>query len=56
MPSTQFLDSIRDLLSAANLITREDMARLEERVDELEELVTALETRMQARAALKEPD
>lgn len=49
---TSLLETLKDLLAASNpgLATREDLARLEERVDELNELVDALAERLEKRA------
>ena len=49
MPETsRLLDSLRELLTAANpgLVTKEDLRRLEDKLDELLELVAAIETRL----------
>ncbi len=43
-PTPHVIESLKDLLAAANpgLATKEDLARLEDRVDELTELVDSL--------------
>ncbi len=43
------LESLREMLSAANpgLVTKDDLARLEERLDELLELAEAVRVRLE---------
>lgn len=45
------LETLKDLLAASNpgLATKEDLARIEERIDELNELVDALAERLEKR-------
>ena len=47
-PTSTLIDNLKDLLAAANpgLATKEDLARLEQRVDELAELVATLAARL----------
>ena len=49
--TASLVESLKQLLAAANpgLATKDDLAQLEERVDELTELVAELEARLQAR-------
>jgi len=48
MRTTAPLDALRDLLSMANvgLATKQDLTRLERRLDELDELVDALAAKL----------
>ena len=53
--SDDVVDAVKDLFAATNpgLITKDDMANLHERMDELESLVDQLEMRLNERGVLE---
>lgn len=49
MVPNQVIDVLKEWVSAGGLVTRQDFARLEDRIEELEELLDALEERLESR-------